>query len=287
MRNSSHASARYALKNIRIAPPVEEAILSPDTSPPMNKLPILLLTAMLFATATLFAQIPAAPAPAGQLTHDQIAAAKGATAFLVNSEGSGTAFCISESGLFITCNHVVDGASGLFIVINPSQKDEKKYPARVLRTFPKSDLAILKVDLDRKVPVLKLGDDSGLFETQQLFAFGYPFGEILANDEKSYPAISVSSGHVTALRRDGDSLEAIQLDASLNPGNSGGPVLDDKCGVVGIVAAGLPGSGINFAISVSVLKKAMNAPLVSVVAPDVTFEKRFEPADFAITVDWF
>ena len=223
---------------------------------------------------------------AGDLTHDQVAAAKVSTALLIVGDGSGTAFCVSETGVFITCNHVVENEKNVSIIIDPSQKDEKKYPAHVLRTFPKSDLAVLKVDLDRKIPALKLGDDSTLFETQQLFAFGYPFGLDMANDEKSNPAISVNSGHVTSLRKDGDALWAIQLDAMLNPGNSGGPVLDEKGEVVGIVAAGLPGTGVNLAIPVSLLKKEMNAPVLTVQAPDINFEDRYKPVDFPITLDW-
>lgn len=260
----------------------------------MKKPLIPLIAAVLFAAGPLVAQTPtatppAAPVvPAGQLTHDQVIAAKQATAYLVNGDSSGTAFCISESGLFITCNHVVENArpGSLAIVLSPAEKDEKKYPARVVRTFPKSDLAVLKVDLDRKVPVLKLGDETGIFETQLLFAFGFPFGAGLAHDEKSFPAVSVNLGHVTALRRNGNSLEAIQLDAALNPGDSGGPVLDDKGEVVGIVSSGVYGSGVNFAIPVSLLKMEMNAPVVSVDSPDILFEKRFEPAAFAISVDW-
>ncbi|HWB60028.1 MAG TPA: serine protease [Chthoniobacteraceae bacterium] len=246
---------------------------------------LLSLTAVVSFAIGIFASA----AFAGELTHDQVVAAKTATALLVAPDGSGTAFCISDSGIFVTCEHVVENETNLSIIINPSQKDEKKYSAHVLRTFPKSDLAVLKVDLDPKapkIPALKLGDDSTLFETQQLFAFGYPFGMDLASDEKSNPAISVNSGHVTSLRKEGDTLEAVQLDAMLNPGNSGGPVLDEKGDVIGIVAFGVPGSGVNFAVPVSLLKNEMTAPVLSVAAPEVAFDDRFKPADFAITVDW-
>lgn len=222
------------------------------------------------------------------LTLEQVNQAKSATAILLNGERSGTAFCVSESGLFITNHHVIANrdASALAMVIDPAGKDEKKYPVQVIRKFEKEDLAIVKVELDRKVPALKIGDDSALFETQQLIAFGYPFGQMLATKENDYPAISVNIGRVTALRRKDGVLDAIQLDAQVNPGNSGGPVLDDKGNVVGIVRSGVPGSGVNFAIPISALKRVYNTPVLTVTPPAVTFAKRFDPAEFVIAVDW-
>lgn len=223
-----------------------------------------------------------------ELTQEQVAAAKQATGLLISANGSGTAFCVSDTGLFITANHIVAAAKkeSLAIVIDPAGKNEKKYPVRVLRRVPDTDLAVVKADLDRKMTVLKLGDDDGLFETQPLFAFGYPFGTALATDAKSYPSISVNFGRVTSLRKKGNVLEAIQLDAQLNPGNSGGPVLDDRGNVVGIVSSGVVASGVNFATPVSLLKKAIDAPMISVEAPSVKFEKRFDPAEFVIAADW-
>ena len=83
-----------------------------------------------------------------------------------------------------------------------------------------------------------------------LAAFGYPFGRLLASDNR-YPAVSVNTGTVTALRRKGGKLSAIQLDASVNPGNSGGPVVDKNGNLIGIVKSGMPGARLNFAIPVS------------------------------------
>lgn len=218
------------------------------------------------ALALAFFVLPAVGQVRADLNHDQITSAKAATALVVTPAGSGTAFCISESGLFITCNHVVEGVKNdaVSVVISPTGKDEKKYPATVIRRLKDDDIAILKVVLDRKVPALKLGDISELVETEQLYTFGYPFGSALAMDEKSYPSISVNVGRITALRKKGDTLDAIQLDAQVNPGNSGGPVLDGNGQVVGIVAAGIVASGINFAIPVSVLSKGLQAPLITV-----------------------
>ena len=72
----------------------------------------------------------------------------------------------------------------------------------------------------------------------QLAAFGYPFGRMLAAD-KGYPTVSVNTGTITALRRKGGKLSTIQLDASVNPGNSGGPVVDKKGNLIGIIESGM------------------------------------------------
>jgi hypothetical protein len=100
----------------------------------------------------------------------------------------------------------------------------------------------------------------------EVVAFGFPFGKALAPGRREYPAISVNIGHITSLRRKDGRLHQIQLDAALNPGNSGGPVLDKSGKVVGVVQAGVrEGSGLNFAIPVSTVAGF-------VARPDVEFD---------------
>ncbi|MEI9895521.1 MAG: serine protease [Chthoniobacter sp.] len=254
----------------------------------MNVLPLLSRTPLrpvaLLLAAFLF--LTRSPLQA-ELTQDQVAAAKAATGLVLTSEGSGTAFCVSETGLFVTCKHVIEGArdGSIAIVLSPSGKDEKRYPARIVRRL-NDDLAVLKVVLDRKVPVLKLGDVGALFETEQLYAFGYPFGSALAVDAKSYPSISVNVGRVSALRKKKDELDVIQFDAQVNPGNSGGPVLDPNGNVVGIVASGVVASGINFALPVSPLSSAMTDPVITVEASKMDAQHPSQPVEFTVSVDW-
>ncbi|HSI14157.1 MAG TPA: trypsin-like peptidase domain-containing protein [Chthoniobacter sp.] len=248
------------------------------------------LRARLRSIALLIATLLCGVSPAlrADLTQEQVIAAKAATGLLITPQGSGTAFCISESGLFVTCKHVVTGVKddAVSIVLSPTGKDEKRYPAKVVRRMS-NDLALVKVALDRKVPVLKLGNIDGLFETQQLYAFGYPFGNALAEDAKSYPSISVNVGRISALRKKKDVLDVIQFDAQVNPGNSGGPVLDPNGNVVGIVESGVVASGINFAVPVSQLSNEMAAPIISVNAPKLDAQHPNQPIDFTVSVDWF
>ncbi len=241
--------------------------------------------ALLSIVALVFAALSSLHA---ELTQEQVTAAKSATGLLITSIGTGTAFCISESGLFITCDHVIGNSKEdtLAIVISPTGKDEKRYPAKIVRRLKDADIAVLKVNLDRKVPALKLGDVTGLFETEQLYAFGYPFGKALAVDEKSYPAISVNFGRITSLRMKNDVLDVIQLDAQVNPGNSGGPVLDPNGSVVGIVSSGVVASGVNFAIPISLFNKAMATPIIGIAAPNADLQHLAKPVEFTVSVDW-
>ena len=191
-------------------------------------------------------------------------AGKAATALvdLPGGRGSASAFCIDRSGLFVTNEHAVaalgpvpaDGKSReLSLVLNSGEADQKVVKATVLRADKEADLALLQArpakDGDA-FPALDLGDAADLFETMPVTAFGYPFGKMLADKGES-PSVTVTTGRVTSLRKSKGELHLVQLDNSLNPGNSGGPVLDEKGRVVGVVQAGIRGSGVNFAIPVS------------------------------------
>src|SRR5262249_46356889 len=112
-------------------------------------------------------------------------------------------------------------------------------------------------------------------------AFGYPFGRMLASDNR-YPSVSVNTGAITALRRKAGKLSAIQLDASVNPGNSGGPVVDRKGNLIGIVESGIMGARLNFAIPVSVVREFLSSPALVLHNPDVTFADRSKSRQFEI-----
>ena len=141
-----------------------------------------------------------------------------------HGQGHASAFCIHPSGWFLTNAHVAQGE--LTLVLNPSLKTEKTYPARVVRTDTELDLALLHVEGVKDLPALALGSDEGLEEQMDAMAFGFPLVGSPAQGRGGHPAISVNAGSITALRRQDGLLKQIQLDAELNPGNSGGPVLD-------------------------------------------------------------
>ncbi len=244
----------------------------------------------LMAILTMFA-IAGGPARA----EDQamiVRRAKAATVLVdLRSEGSGTAFCIDQGGVFVTNAHVIKnvGKGGkVTLIYQPGEAAQKVVEATILRTDGKKDLALLLADWSEggQPGVLELGNIEGIFETAPVIAFGYPFGRLLAprGAPNSYPNVSVSPGHVTSLRKVNGELEQIQLDASLNPGNSGGPVISDDGKIVGIVRGGIAGTGVNVAIPVDKLKSIFETPVVVFQPPPVPFTKRFEAADFSFRV---
>jgi S1-C subfamily serine protease len=148
------------------------------------------------------------------------------------------------------------------VVFNSGAKEEQVLPATVLAVDPQRDLAILKVAGVRTPPQpIPLDLDFEPLETTPVFILGFPFGEALSL-AKGNPAISVGRGAVSSLRRDeqGEG-SSVQIDGALNPGNSGGPVVDAKGRLVGIAVATIKGAGIGFAIPPATLRKMLSGTI--------------------------
>ena len=158
--------------------------------------------------------------------------------------GLGSGVIISADGYILTNNHVVEGADEIEVVLNDSRRSR----AKVIGTDPDTDLAILKVSLDR-LPVITLGNSDALQVGDQVLAIGNPFGV----------GQTVTSGIVSALGRNQLGINTfenfIQTDAAINPGNSGGALVDVNGNLMGINTAIYSRSGgnmgIGFAIPVS------------------------------------
>jgi Do/DeqQ family serine protease len=154
----------------------------------------------------------------------------------------GSGFVFDERGYVLTNYHVVARGSRVQV----SFDDGSDYTARVVGTDPGGDLAVLKIQADRKFPAAPLGSSADLMLGEPTIAIGNPFG---LNQ-------SVSIGVVSALHRavpaEGRSYyDFIQTDASINPGNSGGPLLNADGNVIGVCSAVLAtGQGIGFAIPI-------------------------------------
>jgi hypothetical protein len=210
---------------------------------------------------------------------------KAATALVEIKPGYGSAFCVHSSGLFITNEHVVRSAGEngtVTLVLDPGLKTQRVLRGKVVRTDKDVDLALVRVQGQKDLPTLPLGSADDLSELMELVAFGFPFGTDLAPEEGQYPAISINVGSVTSLRRRKGELYYIQLDAALNPGNSGGPVLDKSGKVVGVVVAGVRGSGVNFAIPVNQVTRFLAKPDLQVTTPTLTHANMNQPARFQV-----
>ncbi|MES2634547.1 MAG: trypsin-like peptidase domain-containing protein [Pseudomonadota bacterium] len=161
--------------------------------------------------------------------------------------GLGSGVIISNDGYILTNNHVVEGADEIEVVL----ADSRKVNAKVMGTDPDTDLAILKISIDR-LPVITLGNSDALQVGDQVLAIGNPFGV----------GQTVTSGIVSALGRNQLGINTfenfIQTDAAINPGNSGGALVDVNGHLMGINTAIYSRSGgsmgIGFAIPVSTAK---------------------------------
>ncbi len=219
------------------------------------------------------------------LSTEVIRRTKAATALVeLGSMGSGSGVCVSTSGFFVTNNHVVESVGlgeKVRVVVFPAQKNQRVFDARVIKLDEENDLALLKADAAPDLVAVPIGTDDQLVETMPLTAFGYPFGRMLAAD-KGYPAVSVNTGTVTALRRKDGELSKIQLDASVNPGNSGGPVVNRSGKLIGIIVSGVMMARVNFAIPVSRVRDFLAGPALVLSNPRLAFSERTAPRRFEI-----
>ena len=164
--------------------------------------------------------------------------------------GLGSGVIVSMEGYILTNNHVVEGADEIDVTLS----DSRKTRARVVGTDPDTDLAILKIELD-KLPVIVLGDSDTAQVGDRVLAIGNPFGV----------GQTVTSGIVSALGRSQLGINTfenfIQTDAAINPGNSGGALVDVDGNLLGINTAIYSRSGgslgIGFAIPVSTAKMVL------------------------------
>jgi S1-C subfamily serine protease len=141
---------------------------------------------------------------------------------------TGTAFAISTDGFFLTNDHVIKGCANVLLrgVGNSSQE------ARVWADDPTNDLALLKTP-DMAGPTLKFAENSQLRLGQNVVVIGYPMPDILAHGAK------VTIGNISSLAGMNDDTRVVQVTAPIQPGNSGGPVLDEGGNVIGVVQSTL------------------------------------------------
>lgn len=154
--------------------------------------------------------------------------------------GVGSGFIISGDGYVLTNAHVVDGADEVTVTLT----DRREFKAKVLGADRRTDVALLKLDA-RGLPYLRLGDSGKIRVGEWVLAIGSPFGL----------DSTVTAGIISAKSRDtGDYLPLIQSDVAVNPGNSGGPLINLRGEVIGINSqiATLSGAynGISFAVPI-------------------------------------
>ncbi|MFT5092741.1 MAG: serine protease Do [Porticoccaceae bacterium] len=142
--------------------------------------------------------------------------------------GTGTGFFVSADGYLVTCAHVIQGADKIDVQI-----DGKTHSANVVAVEPDDDLALLKIDA-AGLATLSLADSSKVRLGEEVQAIGYPLSTVLGN------GIKVTRGIVAGIV-DRETGKRFQIDAAVNPGNSGGPVVNDRGQVLGVASSKLIG----------------------------------------------
>ncbi|MCR5569692.1 MAG: Do family serine endopeptidase [Paludibacteraceae bacterium] len=190
---------------------------------------------------------------------------------------SGSGVILEKEGYIVTNNHVVEGADSITVVLN----DKRSYVAKIVGTDPSTDLALIKVEADN-LPAIKIGDSENLRVGEWVLAVGNPFN---LTSTVTAGIVSAKARNINILSGDMKIESFIQTDAAVNPGNSGGALVNTKGELVGINAAiaSQTGSytGYSFAIPVTIMSKVVNdlkkygvvqRALLGVMVQDITSE---------------
>lgn len=174
---------------------------------------------------------------------------------------AGSGFAISKEGFVLTNQHVIDGCQ--LVVIHLPSGVQKGQP---IASDYRNDLALLKVSVKLK-EVLPLSEvNASLLD--EIIVAGYPFSDVLSS------SVKVTKGVVSALAGFGDDYSRIQIDAAIQPGNSGGPILNDNGNVVGVAVAKLSkkkfieAENTNFGIKSSIARAFVDANNVKIPQPN-------------------
>lgn len=190
--------------------------------------------------ATAFAQAPNEE----QISIDVYRIASPAVVTISTGRSSGSGSIVSPEGLILTNEHVVRGAGGALVSV--ATATGQRYRAQVIATDRRNDLALLRlVNTSDRLPTIRLADPQSIQVGQRVFAIGSPFG--LSG--------TLTTGILSRIAPNGD----LQTDAALNPGNSGGPLLNSRGELIGVNKAilspsGRGNTGIGFATSTVVAR---------------------------------
>ncbi len=170
------------------------------------------------------------------------------------ARGFGSGVILAEDGYIVTNNHVIEGAQKIKVVLN----DKREFDARLIGTDPSTDIAVLKIESEN-LPYLKFGNSNGLKLGEWVLAVGNPFN---LTSTVTAGIVSAMARNIGVNRSQDLSIESfIQTDAAVNPGNSGGALVNQNGELIGIntAIASRTGSytGYSFAIPASIVQKVV------------------------------
>ncbi len=168
---------------------------------------------------------------------DLVARLRPSLAQIITPDGAGSGFVYDESGLIVTNAHVVDNRDRVTVVLIGEE-----YRGEVLNRNESADLAVVHLDSDDDFEAVALGSAGRVPIGEEVAALGFPLSSALGDD------FTVTTGVVSA-RRQFEGYEYFQTDAALNPGNSGGPLLNRDGDVIGVITFGIArAEGVAFAL---------------------------------------
>lgn len=211
---------------------------------------------------------------ADELRPEILKKVRGATAFIKvsrpgeNARGSG--FFISPE-IVVTNAHVLGISEDdetlperVEVVLESGSPNESVLNAQVQSVNVERDLAYLKVPRQAGVQPLTLRPSKEITETLPVYILGFPLGEGLDLQQRN-PSVTISTGHVSSLRRDAaQQISQIQIDGSLIPGNSGGPIIDAKGELIAVSVAAILGLNIGFSIPGDMVQADLDGRIASV-----------------------
>ena len=172
--------------------------------------------------------------------------------------GAGSGFVIDREGHILTNYHVIEGADTVQVTL----ADGSSHEAKIVGADASNDVAVIRIDVpSEQLVAVNLGDSSGLLVGQKVLALGNPFGL-----ERTLTTGIISSLDRSIKAKNGRTIKGIiQSDAAVNPGNSGGPLLNSKGEVIGMNTAIISqvgqSAGISFAVPVNAIKRILR-PLI-------------------------
>ena len=208
---------------------------------------------------------PALEPVGGKLAPQALASVKAATVLIAHRDGKawamGSGFALGDARRIITNRHVVvneDGSvSDCRVVFDSGTPTERSVnvPAANIRIAPQvqggefqDDLAVITLDAGQ-TPALSAGASEALQETDEVYAVGFPLGVQTLTLDGDLPSVSVKATRVERLQKRADgAVSVMQLGGSVTHGNSGGPVVNNRGEVVGVVSSGVEGTGMSYAI---------------------------------------
>ena len=195
---------------------------------------------------------------------------------------TGTGFFVTDDGIMVTNYHVIEDAQTVYVI---DTKNNEKIEAKVLTKDPANDVAILKIN--RKTSKIPISSYYSLTKGEEVLTLGYPLIAIQGQEQKA------TFGRINALSGIKGDIRFIQIDVPIQPGNSGGPLINDKGEVIGVVTATLnqivtlreTGSlpqNVNFAVKMDYILPALKQTIQGIQFSENNLQKKMEMAEIVV-----